>query len=731
MSATSIAAEVHKIESTVKEELVKASMLLRGEFQQQLNMERQDRQVMMAEIRRELEGHRATIYTAIEKVDKFSDADQVSDQQEAIRKLEAGLLDQQSQQNTTIKMCKEDNELFALKMSAAETNIAELQAAMTRFSAVLENVQQEAAKQAVVHADIVQQHMEVGIQNDQLQDLRREYNAQRLQLVEQGSKFTAVVAEHEALRLKMSAVESSLEEFSANQGSGARSPQDLSMQSELHSHFVGLKESLAQLRSDVAVQSSMNSDYLVQQAGLESLRKEVSKLKLCITPAAVTMNVSLEESIQKLRADMEQKFIYLEQKTQIGIASTIADTLSSRIADNLHKAERLDKWVEGVPPSKEAGPDTQESKERDTSFNLLAAGEWAAAKEAAMEELSKQGSDTSSNTQPASQQPSTEATDQESVWMSADLKHSLTSLVARIQSNLKMDAAGSAASGTPAPLPDARALSLPIAGRGETTPSRGRASPPPRQQPQQQFTPRGMYRDVANPTPGGPDRRSSVQLAGPATERSQSSPIAIRPGISYPSLDRRVASGATSVPPTAARDESGSIRVTPGPINRESSVGSYGVPPGPPGKAPPGEEQKPPSMQDMTRMAYLAQRKASSVKSPQMVFTSGQGAAGSSVTASAEGSVDVSTGQLGTPLSKARTVSPTTRVVSAVNAPAVRSSSINNSRGPFAVAQMSSPASPSSSFLPPPTGHSGIPIAQPLPNAQVVQGMQSTSYRAL
>mmetsp|Transcript_4227 Transcript_4227/g.7177 ORF Transcript_4227/g.7177 Transcript_4227/m.7177 type:complete len:597 (-) Transcript_4227:39-1829(-) len=97
----------------------------------------------------------------------------------------------------------------------------------------------------------------------------------------------AAAAQGEQLALRMSSAETSLAEFRQNLNSRhiaviqeeTAQQEDLSMESELHGRFVGLKETVAQLRSDVAAQSNWHRDLLVQQAQVESLRHEVSKLQ--------------------------------------------------------------------------------------------------------------------------------------------------------------------------------------------------------------------------------------------------------------------------------------------------------------------------------------------------------------------------------------------------------------------------------------------------------------------
>jgi len=170
--------------------------------------------------------------------------------------------------------------------------------------------------------------------------------------MEQGSKFSSLAEEIGELKSKVSVVESVLEEthsllrekLVATQNEGATSPIDLSIQSELRSDFVALKEAFAQIRSDLAAQTNKYEDLRVQQE-IDSLRERVCKLQTG-PPAALTLNMGLEaeESIQKLRAEMGQRFTSLEHQTHLALVS--------HIANNMDKAERLDKLVDDVQKTK-------------------------------------------------------------------------------------------------------------------------------------------------------------------------------------------------------------------------------------------------------------------------------------------------------------------------------------------------------------------------------------------
>mmetsp|Transcript_78569 Transcript_78569/g.139400 ORF Transcript_78569/g.139400 Transcript_78569/m.139400 type:complete len:973 (+) Transcript_78569:125-3043(+) len=341
MSGATILDEVRRIESNIKEELKKSSSSLAENFRQQIESERQDRQFRVAELRKEVKA----MHNALDKAEQCSEADstsasmggisgeaamfwsssmsQVKGQVDKLRDEVFSGLEQfrQELQQQMAQACQEfyktasDSEQMALKMSAAESSISELRHNLYQQKAAVESVRQEAAMNAVMHQDIVQQRAQtvdirrdIGLHNDHMQELNRELDAQRMQLMEQSSKFTVVAADSEELKLKVSVVESALDETRAElnmkltAAESGVAQEDLSMQSELHSNFVALKETVAQLRSDMTVKSNIYQEHLVQQAALDSLRQEVSQLKLSKSPAQESL--SLAAALESLRQEV-------------------------------------------------------------------------------------------------------------------------------------------------------------------------------------------------------------------------------------------------------------------------------------------------------------------------------------------------------------------------------------------------------------------------------------------
>jgi len=131
------------------------------------------------------------------------------------------------------------------------------------------------------------------------------------------------------------------------------------------------------------------------------------------------MGLEAEESIQKLRAEMGQRFTSLEHQTHLALVS--------HIANNMDKAEHLDKLVDDVQKTKsnadwnqEEVKVVQESKQTDLMQDACLHSLKAIAEETAHEaELKRQ------------EEPANQETVEVEV-LSADIKEALSSLVSRI-----------------------------------------------------------------------------------------------------------------------------------------------------------------------------------------------------------------------------------------------------------------------------------------------------------
>jgi len=171
--------EVQKLESSFKEALTKVQV----RFQQQLMMERQDRQDSVAKLRRSLEVQQEGLEKAVQ------------------------LSAEEGQQNSA----DAGNSQFSLRVTAVEAAITELQQAINGHAEVVETVRQETTMLAVAQKDIVKQQdstadlcMEVALYNASVQELRQDVRVERMQLMEQGSKFSSLAEEIGELKLKVS-----------------------------------------------------------------------------------------------------------------------------------------------------------------------------------------------------------------------------------------------------------------------------------------------------------------------------------------------------------------------------------------------------------------------------------------------------------------------------------------------------------------------------------------------
>lgn len=325
--------------------------------------------------------------------------DQLSAQEVLIKKLQQDIFDQHSQQNAAIQACKQvtlaassDSEQMALKLSAAETALAEIQHDLHGQRATLETMRQDVSMQGGINNEVNLQRAasddirrEIHLQHDQLQELRQELEAQRMQQMEQSSKFSVVASDSEELKMKTSALETKvleLRDINSSMMNLVSEPKDENKEdavltANLREHFLGLQEAIAKLRSDFAAQSNVQRDVKVHASELESIRQDLAKLQLSTSQRSIpaqagatkwigstdikqdnslsdsirsigsdirsdmnthveSMGTNLQASIGRLRAELEPRLLALEKAI---INMEISPRVDGLIAERLRDVE--------------------------------------------------------------------------------------------------------------------------------------------------------------------------------------------------------------------------------------------------------------------------------------------------------------------------------------------------------------------------------------------------------